>query len=169
MTHPNDLLQRAIDGELAPAEQALLNAHLATCARCRAVIAAQRQVEGLLRSGPRPQLPPDFTRLIQARVVALPPPPRLAPWYIPVALIMSGMGVLGILLAWQEFSALVTDVASASDGLTLWVITSAGGITDPDTGSFATAAAQSHLGLVLCLCLLAAACVLVLRQQTELF
>lgn len=55
-----ELLSAALDGALSPAEQAELDAHLATCATCPAELSALRQVRTLLRAMPEPALPRSF-------------------------------------------------------------------------------------------------------------
>lgn len=47
-----DLLVRAAEGTLAPADDARLNAHLETCASCRAALADQRAMRALLQAHP---------------------------------------------------------------------------------------------------------------------
>jgi hypothetical protein len=47
-THPDELVARSLDGDLTRAEQLAVNAHLATCARCRALAADLRRVDPLI-------------------------------------------------------------------------------------------------------------------------
>jgi anti-sigma factor RsiW len=67
-------LSAYLDGELAPAETATLERHLADCRACQAELASLREVRALLGALPPPALPRSF---------ALPettaPPARLAP------------------------------------------------------------------------------------------
>ena len=46
--HPDELLARSLDRDLGRAEQAAVNAHLAACARCRALAADLRRVDPLI-------------------------------------------------------------------------------------------------------------------------
>ena len=58
MSHcPGDALSALVDGELAPAEEAAARAHLATCAECRAELAALERMRLLVRSLPQLDLP----------------------------------------------------------------------------------------------------------------
>ena len=53
-------LSAYLDGELAPADAAALERHLAECAECRDELAALREVRTLLRALPQPPLPRSF-------------------------------------------------------------------------------------------------------------
>ena len=58
MSHsPGESLSALVDGELAPAEEAAARAHLATCAECRAELAALERMRSLVRSLPQLDLP----------------------------------------------------------------------------------------------------------------
>ena len=57
-----------IDGELAPAREALVQAHLAGCEPCRANLAALRDVDLALAELSRPALPGDLRSRLQARI-----------------------------------------------------------------------------------------------------
>jgi anti-sigma factor RsiW len=71
------LIQADHDGELDAAEAARVAAHLQTCAACTAQAAALRRLSAQLRAELRPAvLPPR----LQATVVRLSAPPRVAPW-----------------------------------------------------------------------------------------
>jgi len=54
-------LSAYLDGELSPAEQAELAAHLRDCEQCQRELAALRQTRALLRALPTPALPRDFS------------------------------------------------------------------------------------------------------------
>jgi anti-sigma factor RsiW len=58
MTHPVELLVGLEDGTLADAERAVLEAHLAGCARCRAEVASATAARDALRALPQPTMPP---------------------------------------------------------------------------------------------------------------
>lgn len=57
-----------VDGELAPAERALLEAHLAACTRCHDQEVFERGLHGRLRELPSPALPPRLAERVRARV-----------------------------------------------------------------------------------------------------
>jgi anti-sigma factor RsiW len=61
------LIARSVDGELADADRARLDAHLASCAACRAAVDAQRGVAALLR-GRAPETRADLVSKVSARL-----------------------------------------------------------------------------------------------------
>ena len=68
-THvPDDLLQRHVDGALSPTEGAAVEAHLATCPTCAALLAEYQELFGGLAALPQPLPPPDFAQAVLARV-----------------------------------------------------------------------------------------------------
>jgi anti-sigma factor RsiW len=62
------LIVRAADGALDSAEQARLEAHLATCERCRSALDAQRLAHDLLANWPETTAGPDFSARVLARI-----------------------------------------------------------------------------------------------------
>lgn len=66
--HPRDQLSSYLDGALTPAERAAVDAHLATCADCRARLVELRGVTTLLGSLPEP-VP---SRRLVPRIAAVP-------------------------------------------------------------------------------------------------
>lgn len=59
MSHlPVDVLNDFVDGEMAPAQAAAVQAHLASCAACRAEVQALRSVIARVRALPRSVAPP---------------------------------------------------------------------------------------------------------------
>jgi hypothetical protein len=79
-----------IDGELAPAREALARAHLDRCEPCRAQIARLRRVDGALANLSLPSFPEDLRARLQARIErpALPvlrAPRRRRRWLAPSA------------------------------------------------------------------------------------
>ena len=52
MTHPDDLLADYVDGDLGEREHAEVEAHLATCERCRADVRSSRLARDELASVP---------------------------------------------------------------------------------------------------------------------
>jgi hypothetical protein len=72
-------LSAALDGMLAPDEQAMLDAHLAGCATCSRELEELRQVRRLLRAMPEPALPRSFLLPTEEAVGARQPNPNLAP------------------------------------------------------------------------------------------
>jgi negative regulator of sigma E activity len=69
--HPNwdeqrEQLSAYVDGELPAGERALVEEHVATCAECRAEVAALTQLRRVLRALPAPALPRSFTLPVAA-------------------------------------------------------------------------------------------------------
>ena len=58
MTHPEELLAPYVDGTASPEERAAVDAHVATCASCRAEIAAATAARAALRRLPVVEAPP---------------------------------------------------------------------------------------------------------------
>lgn len=64
-------VERYHDGELAPSDQASLEAHLSSCDECRRVLAALRGLSRLLARASRAEMPTEVARrLSRARPVA---------------------------------------------------------------------------------------------------
>lgn len=61
-------MQRYVDGDLNPTEEATARAHLADCALCRCYVEGLQQTEALLRRMTRPAVPPEFARQVMARL-----------------------------------------------------------------------------------------------------
>jgi anti-sigma factor RsiW len=69
--HPSrDVLADAAEGLLQPAEAAVVDAHLAGCADCRAETAAFAEVGTVLASAPAPAMPTDVARRLAGVVAA---------------------------------------------------------------------------------------------------
>jgi len=62
VSHLGPLISALLDGELTPAEQAEADAHLLTCAACRAEVAVTRSMRDLVRQLPRLEWEPSFGR-----------------------------------------------------------------------------------------------------------
>jgi Putative zinc-finger len=76
-----DAIVAYVDDELAPGARTRAEAHLASCADCRAEVVAQRQTRSTLRAAGGPQLPSSLLHSLRAIPVdaELPPmPPGLA-------------------------------------------------------------------------------------------
>ena len=92
--HPAELeLLALVEGELTRGETRIAEAHLATCAVCRAAVEAQRGMRALLRGAPAvlPLAPlhlPDLVRALPAR-------PRPTPWWRsrPVLVLTPSLGL----------------------------------------------------------------------------
>ena len=56
-----------LDGTLTPDARAVIDAHVATCDRCRRLIANQEIARQALRSLPMPAVSPDFTARVRQR------------------------------------------------------------------------------------------------------
>jgi hypothetical protein len=74
-------LSASIDGELEPADEAALRAHLQGCARCSARIVALRATDARLREHAAALAPPDALRVarLRPRLEAPPAPERATP------------------------------------------------------------------------------------------
>ena len=57
-----------VDGQLAPAERAELETHLAGCATCQSALAAERGLSGMLGALPAVRPSPDFEARFWARI-----------------------------------------------------------------------------------------------------
>jgi anti-sigma factor RsiW len=57
MTHPDDLLAGYVDGDLGERERAKVDAHIATCERCRADVRSARVARDRLTSAPPVETP----------------------------------------------------------------------------------------------------------------
>jgi hypothetical protein len=66
-------LEALARGELAPAQAVSIDAHLAECESCQRELSWIRAESGLLARRPRPSLPPDLWRNIEAQLPLVPP------------------------------------------------------------------------------------------------
>jgi len=66
-------LSALMDNELGAQERAELEAHLATCAQCRAELASLQRASALLRALPQPTLPRSFALPLEAAPIQAPP------------------------------------------------------------------------------------------------
>ena len=71
MTHPDELLADYVDGSLTPEEGAAVDAHLASCARCRAEVDVASRAARALASLPEPRAPAGVTDAAIAETEAL--------------------------------------------------------------------------------------------------
>jgi anti-sigma factor RsiW len=78
MTHPDDLLADYVDGDLGEHERAEVEAHLATCERCRADVRSARLARNQLASVPAVETPAGLREEILG-AVDREPQPREAP------------------------------------------------------------------------------------------
>lgn len=87
-------LSAYLDGELAPAERAELDAHLRDCEQCQRELAALRQTRALLQALPAPAIPRDFSLPEQPVVAAR---RRAAPiWARPAQVIGTIAAMIGL-------------------------------------------------------------------------
>jgi Putative zinc-finger len=82
VTHPTELLAGYVDGALAGDERAVVEAHLASCARCREEVALATAGRSALRALPVPQGPDLAARFSPERVASNSSSqrPRTSPW-----------------------------------------------------------------------------------------
>ncbi len=116
MTHPTSKqLSDFLDRELAPAEQAELEAHLAGCGECAALMGELRRViaraEALEERPPRADLWPG----VAAAIGAIPPAPRRIAFSIP-QLLAAGIALVvitGVMVRWlsRERRSVVAEIA----------------------------------------------------------
>jgi anti-sigma factor RsiW len=78
MTHPDDLIADYVDGDLGERERDEVEAHLATCERCRADVRSARLARDQLASVPAVEAPAGLTEEILG-AVDREPPAREAP------------------------------------------------------------------------------------------
>ena len=106
------------DGELSPRDAALVDAHVASCARCSAYAAALSSVEStLVRLAPiEPSA--DFTLAVMAKIAAMPAPARRPArfWWLLAADIMlwAAIGALTALgaIRWKSLAGGATAFAA---------------------------------------------------------
>ena len=87
-------LDEYLDGELAEADRAIVDGHLASCAACRAELAQSRNLEKVLQSVPSGAVP-DADRFVQS--VRARSRRRLSPWPFAAAAALL-IGLAGVLL-----------------------------------------------------------------------
>lgn len=82
MTHPLEHLAPYVDGAIAPSEQAVVDEHLRSCARCRGEVAAARAAREALRASPEPAAPDLASLFTPERIAELTAPGTKgrAPW-----------------------------------------------------------------------------------------
>jgi hypothetical protein len=100
MTHPSEHLAPYVSGDLAPAERAEVEVHLATCATCREEVALAGAARDVLRRAPDVATPKDLAAPALEEMHGTPaasdstPWAKVAPWVAAAAVI----GVLAIAL-----------------------------------------------------------------------
>ncbi|RPH35018.1 MAG: hypothetical protein EHM91_17760, partial [Planctomycetota bacterium] len=94
MTCADVRLDEYLDGELAEADRAIVDGHLASCAACRAELEQSRKLEKVLQSVPSGAAP-DADRFVQS--VRARSRRRLLPWASAAAAALL-MGLVGVLL-----------------------------------------------------------------------
>ena len=98
------LLDRYVEGTLAPKQARDVELHVATCASCAALLAEIRVVDALLATARPAELAPNFTFAVMAEVRSLPAPHRTR---APIAAILGGY----LLGAWFLFTAIAIALA----------------------------------------------------------
>ena len=64
--HPEELLDRALRGDISPDETRRLEEHVAGCARCAAFVASYCETPRILRAATRSVLPADVEASLKA-------------------------------------------------------------------------------------------------------
>lgn len=87
-----------LDGELVAEGRLQLEEHLATCSRCRRLVADRRLFLEASSSLPGPDLPPDFSERVMANLTPLKSPVRLWLWlaggvYLAFSLVVAGLAL----------------------------------------------------------------------------
>ncbi len=104
-SHPHGQLSAYLDGALAPADRAAVEAHLDTCPACRAHLAQLRGVSALIASLPAPAP----SRRLTPRLVATPP------WLAPLRTLTTlASGISVFLFLASAILANIGPLASAS-------------------------------------------------------
>jgi anti-sigma factor RsiW len=62
------LILERMDGHLAPELEPVVAGHLSGCESCRTFLAAQTELDRAIAEAPRPQLPPQFSARVRARL-----------------------------------------------------------------------------------------------------
>ena len=113
--HVDDHVVAYLSGELAPAERALIDAHLGECAACRRAVDESRAVLAALVAG-RPDAPPvDWARYqaeLRAKVARRPRGWWMRPW---PALAAAALATVVLLLTLQTPERKMTDLATLND------------------------------------------------------
>jgi anti-sigma factor RsiW len=113
--HVDEHVVAYLSGELAPAERARIDAHLAECAACRRAVAESRAVLAALAPG-RPAPPPvDWARYqaeLRTKVARRPHGWWIRPW---PALAAAALATVALLLTLQTPDRKLTDLATLDD------------------------------------------------------
>jgi anti-sigma factor RsiW len=102
------LILRSADGTLAPERRAELEAHVASCAECRAALGDQSAVRRLLREMDLAPAPRDFAARVRARVAPQPGVFDLLNWRA-WTLRLAPVAALLALLAWFPVATNASD------------------------------------------------------------
>jgi anti-sigma factor RsiW len=99
-----------VDGALAPAERAEIEAHLGTCPSCRAQAEQERALRARLLNLPHPEFPKHLESTVRARLVYAPRPRRAWRVLLPLAAtlvigllwVRGAPGLVATQLAWDH-------------------------------------------------------------------
>jgi anti-sigma factor RsiW len=112
--HPEELLAGYVDGALGAKERAVVDAHLASCARCREEVELSRSARTALRSLPEAEVPVGVTGPVLQRVRVERPWVSRIGRRVAVAAAAAVVGLFG----WIGYSALRDDDAGTADAPT---------------------------------------------------
>src|SRR6187402_2363699 len=102
--HPTDRLSEYVDGELDPSTRTAIDAHLATCAECRATRDALTRVVARARRVPYREPARDLWTSVEAaidatRVTPIAPTPRRRLVTMPVGRLVAAVAAVAIIAA----------------------------------------------------------------------
>ena len=98
--HPVELLSASIDGEIKPAEEAALEAHLEGCTECRGLLEDFRKLEGTIADEAPPAVPADLRERILAGLASRTVTPSIPFWKQAMPLAAAASLVMAVLLWW---------------------------------------------------------------------
>lgn len=94
------LFTRRLDGRLGPAEREALEAHLRSCAACRAELAGWEASARLLRARGPSAVPEGLAERAFRTALAARPAPPLASWFVAVGRRAAVAGAIAALAIW---------------------------------------------------------------------
>lgn len=100
LDHPVELLSASIDGEIKPAEEAVLEAHLEGCAECRGLLEDFRKIDGTIAEEAPPVVPADLRERILAGLASRAVPPSVPFWKQAMPLAAAASLLMVVLLWW---------------------------------------------------------------------
>jgi len=115
------MLSAYLDGELAPEEKGLVEAHMKVCPRCAAEMAALERTVNEIRLFPFPALSPDFPSRVTARIKSKPAEtPLLLACALAAAPFVAGFVLMAFALSSVGSALLTMFVSTVGVGLRVY-------------------------------------------------